>query len=367
MNIFISAGESSGDMHAARLMQELKAVFREEIHFFGIGGINMQKEGLTSLVDLRNISVVGFLEVAKKAGLFLNLFKLCKQVICNNKIDLFIPVDYPGFNLKLAKYCKSQKIPVFYYIVPQLWAWGKHRAEKLQGNVDHLMVVFPFEVDYFKKYNLDAHFVGHPLLESPAFSPNVKDYNDRNNTLALFPGSRKQEIKKHIPLLIKTAKLIKNQCKSINISIAKAPLINENDISSLIDNDIDYSFVTDSHTLMKDSLVGIVKTGTSTLEAALAGMPHSMYYIASFTTYFLGKRLINLPYISLPNILMNDFVIQEFIQQDARPEYIAVEILKLIKHREYYQEMQGIFKQITDMLGKEKASHNAAKFIYDTI
>ena len=223
MNIFICAGESSGDMHAAKLMKELKIKFSGDVNFFGIGGKFMQAEGLKSLVNLRDISVVGFWEVAKNIKVFSDLLSLCKNIIRRNKIDLFIPVDYPGFNLKIAKFCKSLKIPVFYYIVPQLWAWGKHRADKLKGNVDKLLVVFPFEVDFFKEHGLDAHFVGHPLLECAAFSQPMKTYEERKKILALFPGSRKQEIKKHIPLLINTAELIHYNIKNLEIVIAKAP------------------------------------------------------------------------------------------------------------------------------------------------
>ncbi|MGA2298554.1 MAG: lipid-A-disaccharide synthase, partial [FCB group bacterium] len=222
--IFIVAGDSSGDRYAGRLMAEIKSR-KPGIQFLGIGGEEMLKAGLKSIVPLEKISVVGFWEVAKRFNFFRNLIEQCKKILLDENIDLFIPVDYPGFNIRLAGYAKKINIPVFYYIAPQLWAWGKNRAEKLAKVTDKLFVVFPFEVDFFKSKGINADFVGHPLLDSPEFNSNFLKYSERKNIIAFLPGSRNQEIKRHFPLLSKTADLLMQKLPDYEIGIGKSALI----------------------------------------------------------------------------------------------------------------------------------------------
>jgi lipid-A-disaccharide synthase len=360
LNVFISAGEPSGDTHAARLMREIKK-FNSDINFYGIGGKNMINEGLESFADIKDISVVGFWEVAKKYSFFRNLLEKCKNEIKKRNTDLVIPVDYPGFNFKISGYSKSINIPVIYYIAPQLWAWGKNRAKKLTESVDKLLTVFPFEEDYFKKYGINAEFVGHPLLEDDYIKKRVLSYSERENIIAMLPGSRKQEIQKHMLVFAKIADFISQKLPDYRFVIAKSNSIDEEFYR--INSDSKIEFTDNSKELMRIAKSGIIKSGTSNLEAALCGLPFAMVYKTSFFTYGMGRLLINLPWLSIVNILQNKEVVKEFIQNDLLEEKVAENIIDITENENHFNKMQLQFKSIREMLGNKTASKNAAEII----
>ncbi len=359
---FIVAGDPSGDIHSAKLMKEIKLLM-PDAEFVGIGGSLMEAEGLKSIVPISMISVVGFWEVAKKYSFFTKLLEQCKNLIKSNNFKAFIAVDYPGFNMKLAQFAKSIKTPVVYYIAPQLWAWGKNRAVKLSKIVDLLLVVFPFEVDFFQNFNINTKFVGHPLLDDERFSRKIKRYTERTKNIALLPGSRKQEIIKHLPMIIETAKILHQDYPDFQISIAKSSNIEKDLYLNFLKNNSFIELIDDNKELMSNAIAGAVKTGTSNLESCLLGMPFVMYYKTSALTYFLGRKLVNLPYISLVNILSNLPIIPELIQNDANPKNIAFEISKLINDGEYYDNIQSKFLEIRNNLGSTGASRRAAEMI----
>jgi len=358
--IFIVAGDQSGDSHAAKLMKELSLI-NPEITFIGIGGNEMTKAGLESIVPLSEISVVGFWEVAKRYFYFKQLIKKCQQILLSRAIDCFIPVDYPGFNIRLATFAKKNKIPVYYFIAPQLWAWGKSRARKLASAVDKLFVVFPFEVEYFNKFGIKTTFVGHPLLDKEIFSQEF----ERESRIALFPGSRLQEIRNHIPIMKKTIEIIKKKLPDFKVGIAISPIINQNIYKEMIPSN--WEVFTDSQLLMKTSAIGIVKTGTSTLEAALCQLPFVMMYKTSFISYNLGKYLIKLPFVCLVNILLNKRVVPELIQKDAEPNTIARLVMELIFNKSKTLGMIQDFTQLRVKLGNPGASNRAATIIYSML
>ncbi len=360
--IFISAGDPSGDIHAARLMKELKKII-PDIEFIGIGGYRMQTEGLQSIIPIQEISVVGFWEVLKKINIFRNLMSNCKNIFTNKKVDLFLPVDYPGFNIKLAKFAKSKNIPVAYYIAPQLWAWGKNRARKLSG-VDKLFVVFPFEVDFFKQFGINAEFVGHPLLDNPLLKEKSSDFSERENIIALLPGSRQQEIEKHLELFVQSAVLFKETYTDFKIVLAKNVNTNIERYYKFLQ---DYNVLVEENSLelMKKAKIGIVKTGTSNLEAALAGMPFVMVYKTSFFSYVLSKQLIELEYISIVNILKNKTIVPEIIQQDANPQKISKSLIDMLTSQEKIQLIQNVYSEIRDRLCSASASQTTAEKIRD--
>lgn len=359
--VFISAGEQSGDLHASKLMHEMKSQF-PDIKFFGIGGELMQKEGLSSLADIREIAVVGFWEVAKKILYFSNLFKKCKELFIKEDIKLFLPVDYPGFNIKLASFAKTNNISVVYYIAPQLWAWGKNRAVKLKDSVDKLLVVFPFEVEYFKSFNIDATFVGHPLLDNPEFQNDPFPLEKRQNMIAFLPGSRVQELKRHLPIVKKIAEEIKKIKPEMSFGTSLPDILNKN---SLISDDIfeDWVIYPNSIDLMQNSIAGLIKAGTTNLEAALCGLPFALFYRTSIISYFFGKSLINLPYLSIVNILHQERVIEEFIQSDIDPFKIATHIINLIESRQKYGYIQNKLLEIRRIIGNQGASKKSAEII----
>lgn len=360
--VFISAGEPSGDLHAAKLITAIKQM-NPEVEFVGIGGKEMQSTGFRSIIPLEEIAVVGFWEVAKKYTKFINLEKQCQSILKSEKIDLFIPVDYPGFNIRIAKYAKSIGIPVMYYIAPQLWAWGKNRATKLASVTDELLTVFPFEEDFFRKEGINANFVGHPLLDIPEFKQDFPNFHERKDLLLLLPGSRKQEIIKHLDLLIDTAEAFHSHQPNFDIALVKSNNLSYALFSEKLRNHKFISLVQQDRELMRSAKLGIIKTGTSNLEAMLSGMPFSMYYKTSPLTYFWGKNIINIEYLSIVNILANKPLIREFIQADATAEQLAKASLELLSSPEKYEAIQSEFRRLKDMLGSSGASLNAAKAV----
>lgn len=358
--VFISAGEPSGDLHAAKLMHAIKQM-NPEVEFVGIGGKEMQSTGFRSIVPLEEIAVVGFWEVAKKYSKFINLEKQCQSILKSEKIDLFIPVDYPGFNIRIAKYAKSLGIPIIYYIAPQLWAWGKNRAAKLASVTDELLTVFPFEEDFFRREGINAKFVGHPLLDIPELKDDFPTFQQRKDLLLLFPGSRKQEIHKHLDLLIDTADAFHSHEAKFDIAIVKSNNLSDALFSEKLRQHKFISLVQQDRQLMRSAKLGIIKSGTSNLEAMLFGMPFSMYYKTSPLTYYWGKKIINIEYLSIVNILANKPLIREFIQADATAEKLSTASLELLHAPEKYDTVQAEFRELKAMLGSSGASHNAAR------
>jgi lipid-A-disaccharide synthase len=363
--IFISAGDSSGDLHAAQLMKHIRESV-PDVSFVGFGGSEMLAQGLESIVPLSSISVVGFWEVFRHLGFFNKLMKQCEDIL-RDGVSAFIPVDYPGFNLRLALKAKQLGIPVAYFIAPQLWAWGKNRARKLAISIDMLLVVFPFEEDFFRRYGIETHYIGHPLMDQPALSQPVAGYDERSNTIAFFPGSRRQEIERHLPLLEGIRKELQPKLKDFDFTIAKSPLLEADEYKHLLRIDSGWQLEDSRYKLIGSSLAGLVKTGTSNLEAMLLGLPFAMFYKTSAITYFLGKHLINLDYLSITNILSGKLVVKEFIQRDANPAMISKEIAEIALNRSYWEEMQSRLLAVRSILGGSGASKRAADIIVEKL
>lgn len=356
--IFISAGDPSGDIHAANMMRELIKL-NPNVEFVGIGGPKMQELGLLPIVDFSKINVVGFWEVLKKYRFFKQLENNAKNIISGNDIDLVIMVDYPGLNIRLAKYAKSISKKVCYYIAPQLWAWGKNRAQKLSDSVDKLLVVFPFEVDFFKDFGIDTEFVGHPLLDLDTFE--LSSQNSRiKEQVCLIPGSREQEVKEHLKLF---SEIIDNYKVNFTFAVSKSPFVNDNVYSGFKVNHPNVKLYENSREAMKDSQYGIVKAGTSTLEAALLNIPFCTIYKTSTTSYLIGKYLININFLSMPNILLDKNVVEEFIQTDATPGKLSSMLNKFENDNNYVIQMKNDFSKIRTMLGTKSACEQSASII----
>lgn len=364
-SIFIVAGESSGDIHASKLIKEIKEL-KPDLKFVGIGGNKMIDAGLVNLFPLENISVVGFFEVLKNIKEIRKAFQICKEYLETKKIELVILVDFPGFNIKIAQYAKGLGIPVCYYIAPQMWAWGKGRLKKFKENIDLLLVVFPFEKDFFSNEVQNVEFVGHPLLDEPFFQNEFLNYEERENSIALLPGSRISEIYHHKKLVVELIHSITKEYPNYRIRI---PFPNAAIPKKLIEEfrkaSSNVKLEANSYEVMKNSKVGIIKSGTSNLEAALLGLPFIMFYKTSFLTYFIAKNLIELDYISIVNILKREKIIQEFIQKEAEPKRILIELKQLIENKTYYNQLQESFLEIRKLLGGAGASVRAANKILD--
>jgi lipid-A-disaccharide synthase len=377
-HFFIVAGEPSGDAHAARLMRAIKRRL-PNARFSGIGGEAMEREaGFRSIVPLSEISVVGFWEVAKRYGMFQRLLRKAAAMLASGEFAAFIPVDYPGFNMRLAAFAKRYRVPVLWYIAPQLWAWGENRAEGLKRVVDELMVVFPFEEEFFRSHGIKTHFVGHPLMENKTIAREVLPLQERVESggireIALLPGSREQELSANAGVMLAAAALLHTQIPNLRFTLAAAPQLGTGGYERIVEGaetlyGIKLGIETDSRDLLRRARAGIVKTGTSTLEAALCGMPHTMMYRTSWLSYRLAKRVVRLTHIALPNILAEKElhlppIIRECIQQDAKPEVLAQELMRLLDDDEVQPMLESfaaIRSRLTQTTGRGELEHECA-------
>lgn len=356
--IFIVAGEMSGDIHGALLMEQLQLIMPDCI-IEGIGGPSMEARGLRSIVEFSQMNVSGFLEVLKSYPKLLSILRQAKQAISDGEYDAFIAIDYPGFNMRLGAFAKSLNIHSICYIAPQLWAWGESRIEQVKQSYDTVLTVLPFEETFFAKHSVHAPFVGHPLLDRPYMkdSTRVRD----SALICLMPGSRMQEIKHHLPILEPIAKeLISKSYQPVYCIPKHLHEVVQNSINSK--SQISH----DTPKIMSIAKAGIVKMGTSTLESALMNMPMISYYSTSWISYQISRSKITLPWIALPNILLGKTLIPEFIQKDANPDRILNGILSLLTEDELQNQIKG-FDEIRTLLGGPGASERAARMIADIL
>ncbi len=342
--ILVIAGEPSGDRLAARVISEgnLLAASREtNIEWFGIGGEQSKAQGLKCFYDTNQMSVVGFLEVAKRYSFFKRVFTEMVALLDNaaTKPDVILLVDYPGFNIRFAAEAKKRNIEVVYYISPQVWAWKPSRVKKIVNSVSRMLVIFPFEKEIYLRAGLaNTEFVGHPLLEiideerklfstREAFAS--KYHLDHSKQwLLIFAGSRNEEVRRHLDIMTAAAMTL---ASDINIQpiIVESPNVSEEHYRSLSQNIARFRNAEDVHQLMYHSDLGILKSGTTTLEAALLGLPGVICYKTSFPTYWMARMLVKLNYIGLANIVLGKMLYPELLQTDMTTNHIVREILKI--------------------------------------
>jgi len=357
--IFIVAGEMSGDIHGALLIAQLRKLMPDCI-IEGIGGPAMQEQGLHSIADFSSLNVSGFWEVVRKYSTLSSILTQCKASLTNSVYDAFIGIDYPGFNMRLGRYARSLGILSICYIAPQLWAWGKSRADMVKKSYDELLTVLPFEDNFFSECGIQSKFVGHPLLDRPSLQQIT--INRDSTTICLMPGSRKQELAHHLPILIPIANTLLKANLAPVFCIPKQ-LVHLPICSSLHQFDIMHS----TSELMQEAGVGCVKMGTSTLESALYGMPFISYYSTSFLSYAISRNKITLPYISLPNILLQRPLIPEYIQGNANPNAMVTAIQDILHQSQLRQSQLDGFMELRSLLGGSGASQRAAQLIMELI
>lgn len=364
MKYYIIAGEASGDLHGSNLMKALlQKDPQAEFRFWG--GDLMQKQGGTLVKHYRDLAFMGFLEVAMNLRTILNNIKFCKEDIKNNKPDVLILVDYPGFNLRIAKYAKELGIKVIYYISPQLWAWKEGRVEIIKKYVDEMMVILPFEEDFYKKHGVHSHFVGHPLLDAISSLQEIdkndfKKENDLNDKeiIALLPGSRKQEVEKMLELMLS----VRPYFSDYQFVIAGAPSLPKEFYQKYVDDNV--HFVSNkTYDLLRCSKAALVTSGTATLETALLNIPEVVCYRGSKISYAIAKRLVkNINYISLVNLIMDREVVKELIQNDLNTKNLVEELHKIL----YGNQREKVLKDyelLREKLGGKGASEKAAEII----
>jgi lipid-A-disaccharide synthase len=369
-NIMIIAGEISGDLHGASLITELKKI-DSTINVYGIGGDKMISAGMQPAYHINRMAFLGFAEVIKHLPFIRRVKRDLLELTVKKNIKTVVLIDYPGFNLSIARELKKPGTKIIYYISPQVWAWGAGRIEKIKNLVNKILVILPFEEDIYHKAGVPVEFVGHPLLER------IKEYNfltrEELNTkfgldpskeiLLLLAGSRKHEVEKIFPQVIKAAARL---AQDFNLQAVVA-------CSSNIDEDFFHELtgikgltVIKGHTydFMKHALLGIIKSGTSTLEAGLFALPMVVVYKTSLLTYLIGKNLVKLKNIGLVNIVAGETVVPELIQQDASSENIYKECSRMLSDKIYYSGIKKKLEIIKHKLGSIGASERAAKSIY---
>ena len=330
--ILVVAGEASGDLHGAGLLKELKKI-NPDLDFFGMGGDKMKNEGLKILYHINQVSFMGLFEILSHLSFLRRVFKDMTKQIDSNKPDLAILIDYSGFNLRLAKKLKQKNIPIVYYISPQVWAWRKNRVHKIKKYVNKMIVFFPFEVDFYKNKGVKVELVGHPLvnlakpvLQKEEFLKKIQAASDQT-IIGLLPGSREQEIKKILPVMLEACQGLKRKIKDMKVIIGLAPTINKELVLSQVNQNSDVKVLENlTYDVMKYSDLLLVTSGTATVESALMETPMLVIYKTNFLTYFLAKLLVKVPYISMVNLIAQKKIVPEFIQDKAHPKLIAKEM-----------------------------------------
>ncbi|UFK98688.1 lipid-A-disaccharide synthase [Kaistella faecalis] len=365
MKYYIIAGEASGDLHASNLMKSILRKDPEaEFRFWG-GDLMTSVAGTEPVKHYRDLAFMGFLEVAKNLRTILKNIKICKNDIELYQPDVLILVDYPGFNLRIAEFAKTLGIKVVYYISPQLWAWKEGRVEKIKNYVDEMLVILPFEKEFYRKHQVDAHFVGHPLLDAISDLPaiDVQKFKEEHHLngkeiIALLPGSREQEVTKMLELMLSVRPFFKDY----QFVIAGAPSLPKEFYQKYVDDNV--HFVSNkTYDLLRCSKAALVTSGTATLETALLNIPEVVCYRSSRISYEIGKRVVkNIKYISLVNLIMDREIVTELIQQQLNTDNLVRE-LKLLIEGHGRQKMLDEFELLRQKLGGRGASDQAADII----
>jgi lipid-A-disaccharide synthase len=364
--ILIITGEASGDLHAANLVHDILKQ-NPTIQFVGMGGQKMREAGVKIIQDINQLSVIGLTQILARLPFLYSIYKKIKQHIQQNPYDLIILVDCPGYNLRFAKIAKQAKQKVFYYISPQLWAWHQSRVKLIQKYVDTMAVVFPFEVDFYKKFNIDAKFVGHPLSATvkPTLSINeAKKLFDLTDApiIGLMPGSRRSEIKRMLPIMLDTVKLLKKQFPLLQFIMPLASSLTQKDIDPYLQN-VPFTIKVISgkaYDVINVSDTLLVTSGTATLETTLLSKPFVLIYKDSFLTYLIAKMVIKVPFFGLCNLLAGKAIIKEFLQYDAKPEAIAEETTRFLSNSSYRKEVIANLESIKERLKTENIINPAA-------
>ncbi len=369
MKYYIIAGEASGDLHGSNLM---KAIFKKdpeaEIRFWG--GDLMQAVGGTLVKHYRELAFMGFIEVLFNLKTIFRNITLCKNDIENFRPDALIFIDYPGFNMRIAKWAKQIGIPTHYYISPQIWAWKENRIKAVKRDFDHLYVILPFEKDFYEnKHHFPVKFVGHPLIDAIHNQPvvPVEDFRDQNHlnekpVIAILPGSRKQELTKMLKIMTSVAPFFKDY----QFVIAGAPSQPRSVYEPFLKTENVMLVENKTYALLQNATAAIVTSGTATLETALFKVPEVVCYKGSWASYQIAKRIITLKYISLVNLIMDQEVVKELIQNECNTANLKIELTKLL-NPDYRKDLIKKYDLLEEKLGGIGASEKTAGYIVNSL
>ena len=358
MKYYIIAGEASGDLHGSNLIKELKKLDSSaQIRCWG--GDKMQQAGGELVMHYRDLAFMGFWEVIKNIFTIVHNLRFCKKDIDQFKPDALILIDYPGFNLRMAKWAKKNGYKIIYYISPQVWAWKENRVKMMKQCIDKMLVILPFEKDYFKnKWNWEVEYVGHPLVEViESEKSKVKSEKLSNKEIvALLPGSRKQEILKKLPVMLEVSKHFPDH----QFVVAKAPGAHDEFYNELLKNYPNVSSVSgQTYDLLMQAKAALVTSGTATLETALFAVPEVVCYKGSFLSYQIGKRLVKVKFIALVNLIMDKLVVKELIQYELNVENLKHELQELLMNEIRITAIKKDYAELKQLLSE--GGHASAK------
>ncbi len=354
----VVAGEASGDLHASEVLSELRKL-DPSVTMFGIGGDLLAREGMEVMHHARELGIVGLFNVLRHLPMFRRIYNELIARIAEEKPDVVFLIDYPEFNLRVAKRCKTLGIPVVYYISPQLWAWRKGRVRQIAKNVDRMIVILPFEEEFYRTHDVPVTYVGHPLIEQLAHV-RKPPRNEELLRIALLPGSRRMEVRSLLPPMLDAVHILRAE-RAVDAYIIQAPTIRKEWLESIVARSgVAVPILeNDGGVAVAAADVSLSSSGTATLESAVLGTPVVVMYRLSRATYALGRRLVRLPHFSLVNIIAGKEVVPELIQEDVNGVRIAAEVRKLVAPGSY-QRVRAELEGVRDKLGTPGASRRAA-------
>lgn len=362
------AGEASGDHHAALVVEQLRRR-ASDLSFWGLGGPDLAAQGVRLLAGLDDLAVMGFAEVARRIGYFMRLERDLVRRMQDGQADLVLAVDYPGLNLRLARRARDLGIPVLYYISPQVWAWKAHRARHLARDARHVAVILPFEEALLREAGASVSFVGHPLLDRPAVTAQARaavraevGAASGDRLIAVLPGSRRQELERHLDPFVGAARRLEARFVGSRAVLAAAPGV---DVRALARTGLPVTH--DTRALLESSRVALVKSGTSTLEAALAGVPFVCAYRTSPITWALARRLVRVPHIALANLVVDERVVPELLQDEVDAERLADVLAGLMDDGPAREAQIDGLARVRAALGRPGAARRTAEIALELL
>lgn len=370
MKFYIIAGEASGDLHASNLVAEIKKKDKKA-EFRGFGGDLMKAQGVELVKHYRTMAYMGFVEVAVNLRKVLGNIAQCKKDILEYQPDVVVLVDYPGFNLRIADFAHKKGFKVYYYISPQVWAWKRRRVQKIKKSVDKMLVILPFEEEFYKRYGVDVTFVGNPLLDELAkvgtgnrsIFLRRNSLGERREIIAMLPGSRRQEVKRTLPVMLKAA----SHFPDYQFVIAGVSSLDKSLYKDIMGNSDVFFVENQTYDLLLNSSAALVTSGTATLETALLSVPEVVCYKATNFSYRLAKWMIKVKFISLVNLIMDREVVKELIQGDLNEDNLVKELDQLLHNGKRQRQLLEDYEELKDKLGNVGASEKAAEVIVESM
>ena len=370
MKFYIIAGEASGDLHASNLVAEIKKKDKKA-EFRGFGGDLMKAQGVELVKHYRTMAYMGFVEVAVNLRKVLGNIAQCKKDILEYQPDVVVLVDYPGFNLRIADFAHKKGFKVYYYISPQVWAWKRRRVQKIKKSVDKMLVILPFEEEFYKRYGVDVTFVGNPLLDELAkvgtgnrsIFLRRNSLGERREIIAMLPGSRRQEVKRTLPVMLKAA----SHFPDYQFVIAGVSSLDKSLYKDIMGNSDVFFVENQTYDLLLNSSAALVTSGTATLETALLSVPEVVCYKATNFSYRLAKWMIKVKFISLVNLIMDREVVKELIQGDLNEDNLVKELDQLLHNGKRQRRLLEDYEELKDKLGNVGASEKAAEVIVESM